>query len=57
MIHVGAPLSYSQVQSAMISALKEIESNKQKIANPGPKDDVENVQVCVFQCCHFCEND
>ncbi|XP_034241275.1 protein fem-1 homolog B isoform X2 [Thrips palmi] len=44
MIHVGAPLSYSQVKSAMISALKEIESNKTKIANPGPKDDVETIQ-------------
>lgn len=48
MIHVGAPLSYSQVKNAMVSALKEIESNKAKIANPGPKDDVETIQVCGY---------
>lgn len=45
MIHLGVNLCYGAVERVMVSALKEIENNQKKIANPGPKDDVENIQV------------
>lgn len=44
MIHVGVDLHYPEIESVMIAALKELENNKHKIADPGPKDDVETIQ-------------
>lgn len=45
MIHVGVDLYYPEVESVMVAALRELESNRKKISCPGPKDDVENIQV------------
>lgn len=45
MIHVGVDIRYSEVESVMIACVKELENNKSKIADPGPKDDIETIQV------------
>lgn len=47
MIHVGVDLIYPTVEEVMLSALKELENNKRKIARPGPKDDVESIRVSM----------
>ncbi|XP_026286957.1 protein fem-1 homolog B [Frankliniella occidentalis] len=44
MIHVGVDLHYPEVESVMIAGVRELENNKSKIADPGPKDDVETIQ-------------
>lgn len=43
MIHVGVDLTFSQVEDVLAACVLELERNKEKIANPGPKDDVEQV--------------
>jgi hypothetical protein len=45
MIHVGVDLTFSQVEDVLAACVTELERNKEKIANPGPKDDVEQVMV------------
>jgi hypothetical protein len=45
MIHVGVDLTFSQVEDVLAACVLELERNKEKIANPGPKDDVEQVMV------------
>jgi hypothetical protein len=45
MIHVGVDLTFSQVEDVFAASVLELERNKEKIANPGPKDDVEQVMV------------
>ncbi|XP_021919435.1 protein fem-1 homolog B isoform X2 [Zootermopsis nevadensis] len=43
MIHVGVDLTFSQVEDVLAASVLELERNKEKIGNPGPKDDVEQV--------------
>uniref|UniRef100_A0A1B6ET95 Protein fem-1 homolog B n=2 Tax=Proconiini TaxID=565685 RepID=A0A1B6ET95_9HEMI len=43
MIHVGVDLTFSHVESVLAAAVLELERNKEKIANPGPKDDVAQI--------------
>ena len=50
MIHVGVDLNYPTVEEVLLSALKELETNKKKIARPGPKDDVESIKVSIVFC-------
>jgi hypothetical protein len=45
MIHVGVHLTFSQVEDVLAACVLELERNNEKIANPGPKDDVEQVMV------------
>ena len=45
MIHVGVDLQFSHVESVLAAAVLELERNKEKIANPGPKDDVVQISV------------
>lgn len=45
MIHVGVDLTFSQVEDVLAASVLELERNKEKIGNPGPKDDVEQVMV------------
>jgi hypothetical protein len=50
MIHVGVDLTFSQVEDVLAASVLELERNKEKIANPGPKDDVEQVMVSCRIC-------
>jgi hypothetical protein len=50
MIHVGVDLTFSQVEDVLAASVLELERNKEKIANPGPKDDVEQVMVSCRGC-------
>lgn len=50
MIHVGVDLTFSQVEDVLAASVLELERNKEKIANPGPKDDVEQVMVSFRIC-------
>lgn len=50
MIHVGVQLTFSQVEDVLAACVLELERNKEKIANPGPKDDVEQVMVSCRIC-------
>ncbi|XP_067002835.1 protein fem-1 homolog B isoform X2 [Anabrus simplex] len=43
MIHVGVDLTFSHVEEVLAACVLELERNKDKLANPGPKDDVEQV--------------
>jgi K+/H+ antiporter YhaU regulatory subunit KhtT len=45
MIHVGVDLTFCQVEDVLAASVVELERNKEKIANPGPKDDVEQIMV------------
>jgi hypothetical protein len=45
MIHVGVHLTFTQVADVLAACVLELERNKEKIAKPGPKDDVEQVMV------------
>lgn len=45
MIHVDVELSFNHVESVLAAAVLELERNKEKIANPGPKDDVVQIKV------------
>lgn len=44
MIHVGVELTFSHVESVLAAAVLELERNKEKLANPGPKDDVAQIK-------------
>lgn len=48
MIHVGVDLTFSHVESVLAAAVLELERNKEKIANPGPKDDVAQITVSTL---------
>jgi hypothetical protein len=50
MIHVGVDLTFSQVEDVLAASVLELERNKEKIANPGPKDDVEQIMVSRRVC-------
>lgn len=43
MIHVGVDLTFSHVEDVLAACVLELERNKEKIGNPGPKDDVEQI--------------
>ncbi|KAF2904721.1 hypothetical protein ILUMI_01458 [Ignelater luminosus] len=43
MLHVGVELAYNHVVMVLQAAIVELERNKSKIANPGPKDDPETI--------------
>ncbi|PSN51229.1 Protein fem-1 B [Blattella germanica] len=43
MIHVGVDLQFSQVEDVLAASVLELERNKEKIANPSPKDDIEQI--------------
>lgn len=46
MLHVGVELPYNQVVVVLQAGVLELERNKGKLTNPGPKDDPETVLVC-----------
>ncbi|CAH0550336.1 unnamed protein product [Brassicogethes aeneus] len=49
MLHVGVQVTYAQVVEVLSAAILELERNKEKLSNPGPKDDKETVLViCLF---------
>ena len=41
MLHVGLDLSFEILQEVLNATVLELERNQVKLANPGPKDDVE----------------
>jgi len=45
MIHVGVDLSFEYLSVVLAATVLEVDRNKEKIANPGPKDDVEQIKV------------
>ena len=45
MIHVGVNLKFCQVEDVLAASVLELERNKEKLANPSPKDDVEQIMV------------
>lgn len=47
MCHVGVEVAFGHVVKVLSAAVAELGRNKQKIANPGPKDDPETIKVSV----------
>lgn len=45
MLHVGVDVSFKNVTIVLEACAVELQRNKDKIANPGPKDDVETIMV------------
>lgn len=45
MIHVGVELTFSHVESVLAAAVLELERNKEKLAQPGHKDDASQITV------------
>lgn len=43
MLHVGVEVTYEQVIEVLSAAIVELERNKEKLAQPGPKDEPETV--------------
>ncbi|XP_047115103.1 protein fem-1 homolog B [Schistocerca piceifrons] len=43
MVHVGVELTFPHVENVLNACVIELERNKEKMINPGPKDDVEQV--------------
>lgn len=49
MMSVGVQVTYNHVMEVLAAAILELERNKARLANPGPKDDHETVMViCLF---------
>lgn len=48
MLHVGMEVTFDHVSKVLGSCVLELQRNKEKIANPGPKDDVETVTVIYY---------
>lgn len=48
MLHVGVEVTYDHITKVLSAAIVELERNKLKLANPGPKDDVEVIMVRQF---------
>lgn len=48
MLHVGLELPFDVLEEVLASTAMELERNQIKIANPGPKDDVEVIAVIFF---------
>jgi hypothetical protein len=46
MVHVGVDLNFDHIEVVLAATVLELERNKEKINKPGPKDDVEQIQVC-----------
>jgi Fem-1 family protein b len=44
-LHVGLELSFDVLEEVLAATAMELERNQTKIANPGPKDDVEVIAV------------
>lgn len=51
MVHVGVKVSYDHVVVVLAAAIDELERNKYKIANPGPKDVPETIMVRSYTGC------
>jgi hypothetical protein len=47
MVHVGVDLRFDYLQVVLAATVLELDRNKEKIANPGPKDDVEQIKVVL----------
>lgn len=47
MLYVGVELTHRHVVMVLKSAILELQRNKMKIVNPGPKDDPETILVSV----------
>ena len=45
MVHVGVELEFGVVLDVLEATVLELQRNHAKIANPGPKDDVDVVKV------------
>lgn len=45
MLHVGLELPFDVLEEVLAATAMELERNQTKIANPGPKDDVEVIAV------------
>lgn len=48
MLHIGDKVSYNHVIQVLSAAIDELESNKSKLACPGPKDDPDVILVGWF---------
>lgn len=48
MIHVGVELEFCAVMEVIEAAILELQRNHNKVANPGPKDDVAAIKVWHF---------
>jgi K+/H+ antiporter YhaU regulatory subunit KhtT len=48
MVHVGVDLSFDNVHTVLAATVLELDRNKDKIASPGPKDDVEQIKVSLL---------
>jgi len=44
-LHVGLELPFDVLEEVLAATAMELERNQTKIANPGPKDDVEVIAV------------
>lgn len=45
MIHVGVELQLTQVINVLEACVIELKRNKEKVKNPEPKDDVDQIAV------------
>lgn len=45
MLHIGVSLTFEHVKAVLSAAVTELERNQQKIENPGPRDDVDQIVV------------
>ncbi|KAL0278710.1 UNVERIFIED_CONTAM: hypothetical protein PYX00_000453 [Menopon gallinae] len=43
MLYIGVELPFEHVKAVLIASVTEIERNQEKLENPGPKDDVEQI--------------
>ena len=48
MVHVGVELDFNIVFDVLEATVLELQRNHHKIANPGPKDDVEAIKVTIY---------
>lgn len=48
MLHVGVEIRFEHVSKVLSSCVLELQRNKEKIANPGPKDDPETITVSIL---------
>jgi hypothetical protein len=47
MVHVGVDRNFAHMEVVLAATVLELERNKEKILKPGPKDDIEQIQVNI----------
>lgn len=48
MLHVGLELTFEVLEEVLAATVLELERNKARIADPGPKDDIEVIAVIAI---------